>query len=115
MLLESRCARSAFRVQAWQTSTQGNDGAVARYHFNIRNGNGFTADDEGMEMSSDQDARSHAIDGARSLMSAEVLQGTLDLNGQIEITDEAKDAVMTVRFTEAVDLRPATSSAGSPL
>jgi osmotically-inducible protein OsmY len=75
---------------------------VARYHFNIRNGTGFTADDEGMDLSSEADARSHAIEGARSLISAEVLQGTLDLNGQIEVTDEGQEAVMTVRFVEAV-------------
>jgi osmotically-inducible protein OsmY len=67
---------------------------VARYHFNIRNGTGFTADDEGMDLSSEADARSHAIEGARSLISAEVLQGTLDLNGQIEVTDEGQGAVM---------------------
>ena len=75
---------------------------MARYHFNIRNGTGFTADDEGMDLSSEADARSHAIEGARSLISAEVLQGTLDLNGQIEVTDEGQGAVMTVRFVEAV-------------
>jgi hypothetical protein len=80
---------------------------VARYHFNIRNGTGFTADDEGMDLSSEADARSHAIEGARSLISAEVLQGTLDLNGQIEVTDEGQGAVMTVRFVEAVRVEPA--------
>ena len=80
---------------------------MARYHFNIRNGTGFTADDEGMDLSSEDDARSHAIEGARSLISAEVLQGTLDLNGQIEVADEGQGAVMTVRFVEAVRVEPA--------
>ena len=80
---------------------------MARYHFNIRNGTGFTADDEGMDLSSEADARSHAIEGARSLISAEVLQGTLDLNGQIEVNDEGQGAVMTVRFVEAVRVEPA--------
>jgi hypothetical protein len=86
---------------------------VARYHFNIRNGNGFTADDEGTDLSSVEEARLHAIEGARSLISAEVLQGTLDLSGQIEVTDEAKAAVMTVRFADAVEVRPAEPSTGS--
>ena len=80
---------------------------MARYHFNIRNGTGFTADDEGMDLSSEDDARSYAIEGARSLISAEVLEGTLDLNGQIEVTDEGQGAVMTVRFIEAVRVEPA--------
>ena len=82
---------------------------MARYHFNIRNGNGFTADDEGMDLSSEDDARLHAIEGARSLISAEVLEGTLDLNGQIEVTD-GQGAVMTVRFIEAVRVQPATAA-----
>lgn len=87
--------------------------AVARYHFNIRNGNGYTADDEGTDLASDEEARLHAIEGARSLISAEVLQGSLDLNGQIEVTDEAETAVMTVRFAEAVEVRAPDPSSGS--
>ena len=75
---------------------------MPRYHFNIRNGHGFTADEEGLDLSSERDARIQAIQGARSLISAEVLEGTLDLDGQIEVTDEQNDAVMTVRYREAV-------------
>ena len=86
---------------------------VACYHFNIRNGNGFTPDDEGTDLSSDEEARLHAIEGARSLISAEVLQGTLDLSGQIEVTDETKATVMTVRFAEAVEVREADPSTGA--
>jgi len=78
---------------------------MPRYHFNIRNGLGFTADDEGLELSSDKAARLQAIRGARSLMSAEVLEGMLDLAGQIEVTDEQNDEVMTVRFRDALDVR----------
>jgi hypothetical protein len=78
---------------------------VARYHFNIRNGHGFTADDEGTDLSSPEDARRHAIIGARSLLSAEVLEGTLDLDGQIEVTDEHRVPVVTVRFPEAVEVK----------
>jgi hypothetical protein len=77
-------------------------GGVPRYHFNIRNGYGFTLDEEGLDLTSEKDARWQAIRGARSLMSAEVLDGTLDLCGQIEVTDDRNDAVMTVRFRDAV-------------
>ena len=80
---------------------------MARYHFNIRNGHGFIPDDEGMTLSSDDEARAHAITGARSLMSAEVLEGMLDLNGQIEITDGGQEPIMTVRYTEALEVHPA--------
>jgi len=71
---------------------------VARYHFNIRNGHGFTSDDAGMDLSSDDDAVLHAIEGARSLLSAEVLQGRFDLNGQIEVTDETEAVIMRRRL-----------------
>ena len=72
------------------------------YHFNIRNGSGFTRDEEGMHLSSKMDAQAFAIRGARSLMSAEVMEGTLDLDGQIEVTDDHNDKVLTVRFRDAV-------------
>ncbi len=84
---------------------------MARYHFNIRNGHGYTADDEGMDLSSDDAARAYAITGARSLMSAEMLEGRLDLDGQIEVTDGEQEPVMTVRFAEAVDVHQATQTA----
>ena len=85
---------------------------MARYHFNIRNGHGYTADDEGMDLASDEEARLHAIEGARSLMSAEMLKGMLDLDGQIEVTD-GNESVMTVRFVDAVEVKPAKTSASS--
>lgn len=75
---------------------------MPHYHFNIHNGAGFTPDEEGLELSSESAARVHAIRGARSLMSADVLDGKLDLGGRIEVTDDQDDEVLTVRFTEAV-------------
>lgn len=75
---------------------------MPRYHFHIRNGLGFTADEEGLDLSSEQHARVEAIRGARSLMSADVLEGMLDLAGQIEVMDEHNGEVMTVRFSDAV-------------
>ena len=80
---------------------------MPRYHFNIRNGFGFTADEEGLDLMSDTDARLQAIRGARSLICAEVLEGRLDLSGQIEVTDSQNDEVMTVRFSDAVRVDPA--------
>lgn len=88
---------------------------VPRYHFNIRNGFGFTADDEGLELSSDKDARALAIRGARSLMSAEVMEGMLDLGGQIEVTNDLNGAVLTVRFRDAVDVLQGKASSAATL
>ncbi|MEP6962512.1 MAG: hypothetical protein ABI995_10550 [Acidobacteriota bacterium] len=78
---------------------------MPHYHFNIRNGSGFTRDEEGLELSSEQHARAEAIKGARSLLSAEVMEGMLDLTGQIEVTDDEDDEVMTVHFRDTVRIR----------
>lgn len=83
---------------------------MPHYHFNIRNGYGFTADDEGLDLASEEDARTHAIRGARSLMSAEMLEGRLDLDGQIEVTDEIDGAILTVRFRDAVKVAPGAAA-----
>jgi hypothetical protein len=83
---------------------------MPRYHFNIRNGCGFTRDEEGQDLSSDMDAQVQAIRGARSLISAEVMEGMLDLDGQIEVTDGHNSKVLTVRFRDAVHVRQGESS-----
>lgn len=84
---------------------------MPHYHFNIRNGQGFTADEEGLDLASEEDARAHAIRGARSLMSAEMLEGRLDLDGQIEVTDDFDCAILTVRFRDAVAVGPGAAAA----
>ena len=72
--------------------------------FNIRNGLGFTRDHEGLDLPSERDAQAEAIKGARSLLSAEVIDGMLDLSGQIEVTDDRDGEVMTVRFRDVVNI-----------
>ena len=84
------------------------------YHFNVRNGFGFVSDEEGLDLSSEKDARVQAIRGARSLLSAEVLEGMLDLNGQIEVTDERNDEVMTIRFRDVVRVHQGKGSPAAP-
>lgn len=83
---------------------------MPHYHFNIRNGDGFTADDEGFDLASEDEARAHAIRGARSLMSAEMLEGRLDLDGQIEVTDGLDGAILTVRIRDAVQVDPGATA-----
>ena len=85
------------------------------YHFNIRNGFGFAADEEGLELPSEKEARLQAIRGARSLLSAEVLEGKLDLSGQIEVTDEQNGEVMTIRFRDVVSVHQGGASGAKPV
>ena len=75
---------------------------MGRFHFHIVNGSGTTPDDQGQELSGPDEARATAIEGARSLLSAEVLCGNLDLRGRIEVTDERGAVIMTVEFRDVL-------------
>jgi len=73
---------------------------MPRFVFHIRNGLGFVPDEEGAEIPSVEAARLHAVRGARSLMSAEVTEGELDLRGRLEVTDTEGTPVLMLPFRE---------------
>ena len=77
---------------------------MPHFYFNIRNGMGYVPDDEGRELADDEIARAEAVKGARSLLSAEILQGRLDLRGRIEVADGRRQTVMAVAFNEVVEI-----------
>ena len=77
---------------------------MGRFHLNIRNGSGMTEDEEGLELEGPEEARRKAIEGARSMLSAEVLTGNLDLRGRIEVTDAQGVHVLTVEFRDVVSV-----------
>jgi hypothetical protein len=78
---------------------------MPRYFLNIRNNISFTRDEEGCELANDEAARDAAVQGARSLMSAEVTdKGMLDLRASIEVEDEQGEIVLIVPFREALDI-----------
>jgi hypothetical protein len=74
------------------------------FYFHIINGFGHTPDEEGQALTSLQQAREAAVKGARSIMSAEVLEGRIDVRGRIEIEDEQGATLLTVPFAEAVQV-----------
>lgn len=78
---------------------------MPRFFFHVRNGMGFALDEEGAELDDLRAAKQHAIEGARSLMSAEVAKGELDLRGRIEVTDAEGQCILILRFGEAVRIR----------
>ena len=75
---------------------------MGRFHFNIVNGSGTTPDDQGQELPGPDEARALAVEGARSLLSAEVLDGDLDLRGRIEVTDDRGTVIITVEFRDVL-------------
>jgi hypothetical protein len=76
--------------------------AKTRYHFNIVTASETVHDLEGTELPSLEAARAYAIEDARTLMSIAVLEGR-DISGRrIEVTNEAGDVLLTLRFREAL-------------
>lgn len=78
---------------------------MARLYFDLHNGTGFTVDEEGYELSDDEDPRDFAIESIRSLLSEEVRKGVIDLTGWIDIRSESGQKIGQIRFREAVRLR----------
>jgi hypothetical protein len=78
---------------------------MPRFFFHLRNGTGFVPDEEGAEVADLEAARQNATKSARSLMSAEVGEGELDLRGRIEVTDMEGACVLVLRFGDAVRIK----------
>ena len=77
---------------------------MPRYFLNIRNSLTFVEDEEGRELAGVAEVHGIAVEGALSLLSAEVAEGRLDLRGCIEVTDEQGDLVLTVPFRDALTI-----------
>jgi hypothetical protein len=78
---------------------------VPRYYFHIHNSHGAAEDDEGIEAKSLSEAREHAVAGIRSLISAEALNGQINLKGRIDISDESGKVALSVPFPEAIAIK----------
>ena len=75
------------------------------YFFNVYNDD-ITLDPEGAELADAQAARAYAVKAARSLAAETVTRGHIAGHHRIEIVDENREPVDSVRFDEAVDFRP---------
>lgn len=78
---------------------------MSHYHFHLQNGGGFVEDEEGRELSGLEAAREEAVKDIRSIISEEVRQGVVDLRGRLEVTDGDGAPVLTVAFSEAVEIK----------
>ncbi|HEV2595070.1 MAG TPA: hypothetical protein VGU01_07720 [Sphingomicrobium sp.] len=77
---------------------------MALFYFALIVGLQRTDDDEGQEIPNWEAARRAAVRSARSIMSADVLDGHLDLDGSIEVTNSNDGSTETVRFRDVIEI-----------
>lgn len=80
---------------------------MPKFYLHIHNDHGGAEDDEGLDAPSLAVAREEAVHGIRSLLAAEVINGSFNLAGRIDIKNPAGDVMLTVPFKEAVDVKGA--------
>ena len=77
---------------------------MPRYRFNIDNGIGFVADEEGRELPDLAVARAEGMKGIRSILAEDVLNGRLDLKGRLDVVGQDGNILLTISFAEAVEV-----------
>ena len=75
------------------------------FYFNIYNDE-VTLDEEGAELEDAAAAYQYAIKAARALAAHSALEGRLTASHYVEVVDEDRKRVATIRFDEAVEIRP---------
>ena len=77
---------------------------MPRYFFHVYD-DVIAHDDEGVELPNPAAARLEALRGARSLIAEQVSRGYFVLSHWIDVVDARGEAVLTVAFRDAVDIK----------
>ena len=77
---------------------------MARYFFNVHDRLGHLRDQEGCELADMDAVRQRAVHDARSLMSADIRDGLLNVADYVEVTDAKGAVVLTLPYSEAVTI-----------
>lgn len=78
---------------------------MPRFYFHLHNGTGLTRDEEGRDLEDLAEARRCAIEDIRSVLCEDVERGFIDMRGRIDVAGERGQALTTVPFSEAVEIR----------
>jgi hypothetical protein len=73
---------------------------MPRFFFHVVGGD-LVVDEEGIELPDIGAARHHAIVGARSILSSEIMAGRLPLREAIEVTDDNGSSLLVLPFRQA--------------
>jgi hypothetical protein len=88
-----------------RTTVRAHGWAMPLYYFNVYNDD-VTIDDEGAELADHEAAMARGIKEARALAADTVSKGHFTRHHRIEIEDEEHSSVGSVRFDQAVEIRP---------
>jgi hypothetical protein len=75
---------------------------VAIYFFHLRDGTDVLLDPDGHDVADAPAVRAKALKEARALISAEALEGRIDLTQRIDVEDAAGALVHRLGFADAV-------------
>lgn len=75
---------------------------MTRYFFNLYECGRVTLDEEGLLLATVPEAHHRAVDEARAIMCAEVKEGRLCLNCNIEVVDDQGALAFNVPFKDAL-------------
>jgi len=76
--------------------------AMPHYHLHLHNAHVEASDEEGHDLADLAAARTMALRGIRDFLAHEVMDGKLDLRGQVDIADDDGIVLASVLFREAV-------------
>ena len=79
---------------------------MALYYFHLRDGDEVLLDPEGCRLPDLGAVASKAMCAARSLLSADVLEGRLPLDLRIDVVDEEGAVIHSLPFADAVEIQP---------
>ena len=77
---------------------------MALYFFHLRDGIDILLDPEGRELTGPDGIAEAALKEARSIISHDAMIGRIILNQHIDIEDEFRNVVHTLRFADAVEI-----------
>jgi hypothetical protein len=75
------------------------------FYFHVHEAFGSTLHEHGRELPDLEIARREAVIGVRSILSAEIARGRLDLGSRIEVTDETGSVVLMIPFRDTVEVQ----------
>lgn len=84
------------------------------FFFHFRNGAEYVEDEVGLDLADDREALSRGAANLRYVLAEDALSGVLNTGSTIEITDESRGHLATVRFDDALRLEPAQRRPDGP-